>query len=100
MIHYTCDLCGRSMGQQHFVAKVEVAPAFDPDLLTEEDLDVDHLEQIADLIASTGSTGDDDFDDASPRLFKFELCAACARKYVQAPLGPVRPSSRLKYSQN
>lgn len=88
------------MGQQHFVAKIEVAPAFDPEQLTEEDLDVDHLELIADLIAATGSTGEEDFDDVAPRQFQFELCPSCSRQYMQAPLGPTRPAARLKYSQN
>lgn len=88
------------MGQQHFVARIEVAPAFDPEQVTEEDLDVDHLEMIADLIAATGTTGDDDFDESAPRRLQFELCPACSQKFLQAPLGPARPSPRLKYSQN
>ncbi|WP_437185168.1 hypothetical protein SH668x_002265 [Planctomicrobium sp. SH668] len=100
MIHYTCDLCGRSIGKQHFVAKIEVAPTFDPDDLTEDDLDIDHLEQIADIIAETGTTGDDDFEELTPKQFKFELCSQCCQQYLKAPLGKVRTATRLKYSQN
>ncbi|WP_437231142.1 hypothetical protein SH661x_002397 [Planctomicrobium sp. SH661] len=88
------------MGQHHFVAKIEVAPAYDPDELTDDDLDMDHLEQIADLIAATGSTGDDELSESEPRQFKYELCVNCAHQYLKAPLGPARPGARLKYSQN
>lgn len=89
------------MGNQHFVAKIEVAPAFDPDDLTDADLDVDHLEMIADMIAATNSTGDDEYDELAPRQFQFELCPTCSRQYIQSPLGAIRSSMRLKrYSEN
>jgi len=88
------------MGQQHFVAKIEVAPAFDPEQITEEDLDADHLEFIADLIATSGPSTAEDFSEVAPRKFQFELCPTCSRNYLQAPLGPARSSTRLKYSQN
>ena len=31
MRHYSCDLCGDSIRDEHFVGKVEVFAAFDPD---------------------------------------------------------------------
>lgn len=100
MIHYSCDLCGRSMGQEHFVAKIKVAPAFDPEQLTEEELDVDHLEQIADAITAMETTGDFQPDECLERDFQFELCPTCYSKFIKAPLGPARPAVRLNYSQN
>ena len=44
MLHFTCDLCGLQLGDRRFVAKLEVYPAFDPEELDEDDLDVDHLQ--------------------------------------------------------
>lgn len=99
MIHYTCDLCGRSIREERFIARIEVAAAFDPDQLTEEDLEADHLEQIADAIAQMDSTGDFDLDDQGPRTMQFDLCPSCCQRYLQAPLGPGR-ATRMNYSKN
>ncbi|WP_437201303.1 hypothetical protein [Planctomicrobium sp. SH664] len=99
MIHYTCDLCGRSIREQRYTAKIEVAAMFDPEELTEEDLSADHLEQIAETIAEMESTGDFELEDTGPKTFQFDLCASCCKSFVKSPLGPVKPS-RLKYSKN
>jgi hypothetical protein len=99
MIHYTCDLCGRAIREERYVAKIEVAAAFDPEELTESDLDVDHLEQIAETIAETENTGDFDLEETGPKAFQFDLCTSCCRRFMQSPLGPVR-ASRVNYSKN
>lgn len=99
MIHYSCDLCGREIREERYTAKIEVAAAFDPDELTEEDLDTDHLDQIAESLAEMETTGDFDLEETGPRNFEFDLCPNCCRRFLKAPLGPARPT-RLNYSQN
>ena len=99
MIHYSCDLCGRSIREERFVAKIEIAAAYDPEELTEDDLDVDHLEQIADTIAQMETTGDFELEESGPKTFQFDLCPSCCRRYLQSPLGPMR-TARMNYSKN
>jgi len=100
MIHYSCDLCGRSISEQRYVAKIEVAPMFDPEELTESDLDVDHLEQIAETLAAMESTADFHIEETGPKQMQFDLCPSCMRRYLKAPLGQKWTSTRPNYSQN
>ncbi|SFH83436.1 hypothetical protein [Planctomicrobium piriforme] len=100
MIHYSCDLCGRSIRDQRYTAKIEVAAAFDPEELTEEDLEVDHLEQIAETLADMESTADFELEETGPKNFQFDMCPTCARKYLKAPLGAPRTTARANFSQN
>lgn len=99
MLHFTCDSCGRSIDHERYVARVEVAPAFDPEDLTEEDLDDDHLEQVAESLSELESTGDFVLDECEPRKFRFDLCPHCWKKYLADPLGR-DASRRLNFSQN
>jgi len=99
MIHYTCDLCGRSIRNERFTAKIQVEAAFDPEELTEEDLDSDHLEQIAESIAEMETTGEFEVEETGPKQMQFDLCPSCCRKFVSNPLGSNSPT-RLTYSQN
>lgn len=99
MIHYTCDRCGGAIRDERFVARIEVSAAFDPEEISEADLDDDHLEQVADAIAAMESTGDFDFESLQPRKLHFDLCPNCCRKFLAAPLGQAK-SVRLNFSQN
>lgn len=99
MIHYTCDLCGRSIQDERYVAKIEVSAAFDPDELTEDDLVEDHLQQIADTIEEMETTGEFELEETGPKLFQYDLCHSCCRRYLKSPLQPA-PALRLNYSDN
>lgn len=99
MLHFTCDMCGRSIEQERYVARVEVSPAFDPDEVSIEDLDADHLESVADSLAELESTGDFDADDCGPLKYRFDLCPNCWQRYTKDPLGRESPR-RLNFSQN
>lgn len=95
MLHYTCDACGVRLDDRRYVVKVEVAPAIDLDIINEEDLDSDHLEQIADILAAGGDVA----DDGQRQGFRYDLCPNCRDKYCQDPL---RKDlwRRLDFSQN
>lgn len=99
MMHFTCDRCGCSIHEERFIARIEVVAAFDPEEITEEDLNEDHLEQIADAIAAMESTGDFDLDPDGPRKMQFDLCPNCCRRFLKSPLGTA-PTVRLNFSQN
>lgn len=100
MIHYTCDLCGRSIQDERYTAKIEVSAAFDPDEITEEHLDGDHLQQIAEAIEEMDSTDEFDLEETGPKQFQYDLCQHCCRRFIKAPLRPPAPALRLNYSEN
>lgn len=88
MVHFKCDLCGRDLtadGDPRFVVRINAYPGADPDRITDEDLDEDHMEQIAELLRRDEPL---DCDAASGcRSFRFDLCPCCMKKYVDDPLG-------------
>ena len=46
MVHFTCDLCGKDLtatGEHRFVVKIEAYAGFDPNEITEDDLEQDHM---------------------------------------------------------
>lgn len=99
MIHYTCDLCGRSIRDERYTAKIEVEAAFDPEELTDADLDSDHLDEIAESIAEMESTGEFELESTGPRVLNFDLCPHCCSRFLENPLGQSR-QTRLNYSKN
>ena len=52
MLHFSCDLCGKDLPEQsaRYVVKMEAFAAADPSELTEDDLDTDHVEEMAQLL--------------------------------------------------
>ena len=40
MLHFTCDLCGQQLGDRRYVVRLEIFPAFDPEEIDEDDLDL------------------------------------------------------------
>ena len=98
MLHFTCDVCGQPLRDERYVAHIEVRPAFDPNEVTESDLDDDHLQQVAQLLENTdGST--ESSADADQHTFRFDFCRECLDRYVTDPLG--RESwRRLNFSEN
>lgn len=99
MLHFTCDLCGRRLGERRFVVKMEVYPAFDPEAFDEDDLDVDHLQEVAEVIEQIEATGQCHVDDCGSKQMRFDLCENCRRKFVRDPLGREN-ARRLNFSEN
>lgn len=99
MLHFTCDLCGQQLGDRRFVVKMEVFPAFDPEAIDEEDLDADHLQEVAEILDSVEATGKSPIDDCGTKEFRYDLCPHCHRRFVKDPLGrdAVR---RFNFSEN
>ncbi len=99
MIHYSCDLCGKKIRDERYTVKVEIAPAVDPDELTAADLDVDHLQMIAEEISAMESTADFALPETGPQQLQFDLCARCCHTYARSPLGRLAPT-RPDFSHN
>ena len=99
MLHFSCDLCGCPLNNQRYVVKLEVAPAFDPDELTVQDLESDHLASVADELHELELNGEDAAEDAGEKSFRFDLCPRCRDKFVKDPL-PRETARRPNFSQN
>jgi hypothetical protein len=88
MLHITCDLCGKELraGQDHYVVKVEVFAQHDPNQLTEDDLEEDHMEAVNQLLRDLD---EDDLADAiepSRHHLRYDLCPECRQRYLSDPL--------------
>jgi hypothetical protein len=99
MLHFSCDLCGQPLDDRRYVAKLEVFPAFNPDALTDADLEEDHLQDLAQLLDEMEVSGATVPDNDSAKSFRFDLCPRCHAKFTRDPLG--RDSlRRLNFSEN
>lgn len=100
MVHFTCDLCGRNLpasGEPRYVVKIEAYAGFDPNQITEDDLDEDHMEAIAELLQAEEGLS----TELAPvrKAYRFDLCPGCHAKYTNDPLG--RDLARLfDFSKN
>ena len=99
MLHFTCDLCGQTLGSERYAVRVDVRPAFDPDQIEEADLDVDHLDEIASTIEMMETTGEFELHDCGAKSFRYDLCPHCRERYANDPLGQ-DSLRRLNFSAN
>lgn len=98
MIHFTCDLCGKTLVAQkelRYVVKIDVYSALNPMEMYDEELDKDPLEEVSDLMPGAeemGSAEPEESVDGDFHTFRYDLCPACYAEYVKNPLG--RPVPR------
>lgn len=89
MIRYECDRCGLSLGAndaQRFIVKIEVyAAAGHVDLDAEASGDT--VQKLAEVLNDLASADPDEVEDKTYRCFHFDVCDACRRKIMLAPLG-------------
>ena len=91
MVHFTCDLCGKDLkasGEPRYVIKIAAYPGFDPDQITDDDLDDDHMEEVAEVLRSDEfQTIDAAASNDAYRGFRYDLCPSCHEKFLKDPLG-------------
>jgi hypothetical protein len=102
MLHVTCDLCGKEMRpgeDQHFVVKIEAFAAHDPSELTDEDLDVDHMEAVSELLreCEENDCGAELVDPC--KNFRYDLCPQCHGRFIKDPLARDR-EPKFHFSKN
>ena len=101
MLHFSCDLCGKNLpeGATRYVVKMEAFAATDPARLTDEDLEADHVDEMAQLLSEMED------DERGPELLpacqklRFDLCSVCHRKFLKDPLGR-DAATRFDFSEN
>jgi hypothetical protein len=92
MVHFTCDLCGKDLtasGEPRYVVKIEAYAGFDPNEITEDDLEEDHMEAVSQILQRDEDEGvaADDLANSLHKGFRFDLCPACHVRYLKDPLG-------------
>ena len=99
MLHFTCDLCGKQLGDQRFIVKLEVYPGFDPEEVSEEHLDADHLQEISQILHEMEESGKPALDDCGTKVFRYDLCPRCHKNFLKDPIGR-DALRRLNFSEN
>jgi hypothetical protein len=89
MLHVTCDGCGKQLrqGEEHHVVKIEIFAARDPHELTEDDLDEDHLEAVAEILRQAEEADEEIEVEPRSRQMRYDLCCSCRKRYLRDPLG-------------
>src|SRR5208283_5573160 len=102
MVHFTCDLCGKDLTtctDGRFVVKIEAYPGFDPTEIKEDDLEDDPMEAVSQILQRDEALSSDELSTKLHKGFRFDLCPACHRKFVNDPLGKVAIRS-FDFSKN
>jgi hypothetical protein len=102
MMHFSCDFCGKDMtpdGTERFVLKMEVFAATDPRELTDDDLETDHVEEMARLLCAMEEAEEEPPLLPTCKKMRFDLCARCFRKFVKDPLGREN-AAKFDFSSN
>lgn len=84
MMQYSCDTCGKQLGAEpdaRFVVKLEAFSPSDCDEATDEELETNHIEEMARLLSEMEE------DDEAPvpackKVSSFDLCPECYRRFV------------------
>lgn len=102
MIHFTCDVCKRSLDLEHelrYVVRMEVYASLDDSDAPIDD-DRDHLQEIHDVLERLDELEieNDQLGDDVYQQLRFDLCGECRKKFLQDPLG--RRIAQLDFSQN
>jgi hypothetical protein len=87
--HSTCDGCGRALAGgdvPRYEVRIEVKAAADPPEVSAEDLDHDFRAEIAALLRRMEGLSAAEAQDQVYRVFHFDLCPACQRRYIEDPL--------------
>ena len=103
MIHYNCDMCGKSLVTEEddrYVVKIEIYAACDS---TEEDDDdlIDDFEEDDDEEEEeeVDNIDPEEVDGVEYKTFRYDLCSKCHSRYMQDPLS-INSIRRGRFSEN
>jgi hypothetical protein len=85
MNHLTCDVCGCELlakTEVRYEVKIEVKAAYDPLVISREDLEKDYQAEMAELLRQLEGLSAQDAQNQVYRAFDFDLCPACQRRYI------------------
>ncbi len=103
MIHYNCDMCGKSLVPEEddrYVVKIEIYAACDS-------MEVDDDEGLIDDFEEEDEEEEEEVDNIDPeemdgveyKTFRYDLCSKCHSRYMQDPLS-INSIRRGRFSEN
>ncbi len=103
MIHYNCDMCGKSLVPEEddrYVVKIEIYAACDS-------MEVDDDEGLIDDFEEEDEEDEEEVDNIDPeemdgveyKTFRYDLCSKCHSRYMQDPLS-INSIRRGRFSEN
>lgn len=96
MIHHRCDGCGTDLprdGSGHFIVRIEAFAAAGGLAVSEDDLRRDLRRETRETIERADAMSVDELEDGVYRALRYDLCAACHRRYLAQPLGGLGSAS-------
>lgn len=96
MIRYQCDGCGQTLqadGSNHYIVKIEAFAAAGKLEFAEQDLRKDHEAEILRVLADLERRSLDAIEDQVYRSFRYDLCPACHRRFLNSPLAALTPGA-------
>lgn len=86
MVHYSCDLCGRSIEGLRFSIAIEICRHEPLETAIAADPDQDSLDQIEDDLLKLDSTADFHVPEPVKKSIQKDLCLTCAQRFEKDPL--------------
>jgi hypothetical protein len=89
MDHSTCDSCGRQLlveSEVRYEVAIEVKAAYDPLEISADDLSRYYRAEIARVLRQLEGLSSEEAENGVYRVFAFDLCPACQRRYIKEPL--------------
>ncbi|MFA5795091.1 MAG: hypothetical protein WC980_08535 [Candidatus Brocadiia bacterium] len=89
MYHFICDMCGKGLlldDNVRYEVTIEVKSAYDPMDIVRNDLDRDLQNEFLNLIEQLKHRDQQELDDEVYKVFKFDLCLSCQKKFIRNPL--------------
>lgn len=99
-IHYTCDLCSKSINidrEVRYEVNIEIKAAFEAHDCDDAPCDLhDEMSELIDLMEELDS---EDIEGGVYKIFRYDLCNDCRKRYMKDPF--FRKSLRkLGFSEN
>ncbi|HEY1066611.1 MAG TPA: hypothetical protein VGE52_10895 [Pirellulales bacterium] len=90
-----------SPDELRYVVNMEVHPVLEPIAGVEIDPDVDHLEELSEMIDQIDVQNHPDLTDGTTHQLRLDLCPCCRKKFVKNPLARETISSNHStFSEN
>ena len=105
MIHYNCDMCGKSLVPEEddrYVVKIEIYAACDSlEVDDDDDLinDFEEDDEEDDDDDEVDNLDPDEIDSIEYKTFRYDLCSKCHSLYLQDPLS-IKSIRRGRFSEN
>jgi len=104
MIHYNCDMCGKSLVPEEddrYVVKIEIYAACDSMEVDDDDLidDVEEDDEEEEEEEEVDNIDLEEMDGVEYKTFRYDLCSKCHSRYMQDPLS-INSIRRGRFSEN